>query len=426
MLEKSKMSKLTSVLFCGFFLCFCKISLAGSRGEKAAKLTNKLKQKEEKQALLSSYVLSPTGFEGLKFLDQVRYLIFAGQMAYELEVIQNASASSPIDKKRKEATRDKSEGNGEMSSVALYDGIKDSSIWQQIFGSWAEATEAPGENSFCSSEFKKGRPCMIAGAQSIFYLETLNGITRQMCQKPPASSRCGSQEVSCNTFGLEAVFSLVDSDRSRAYAFKPLCVKASPRGEVPLSCGKWFSSWSEKQFAKLSIEGSKGQFVRTSSVNLKDSRGLLTQQGEKEFYERYYLLHVFFAANMLCMDERVKFCQAVLKERQPTQPNGNSWVSPNGIHWKYDEQSREYVGTVAGTQGGGTVRSKTKPKGGSFSGKMVDPNSQQAECDQVVGARDRIAQAWKDIPHSIKLWVKQTTQQQTPGRDSRQRSGTAI
>jgi hypothetical protein len=332
---------------------------------------------------LSDYLLSASGFNQLSFEDQVRYSMFVAQFGYGLEAIQNAPqdqlVSAPNQTKRESAQYRSEALERERWWFTFLFG-------ERVFGSDSRSS---GESACQADANRSGAPCLIGGHLSVFYEETKNGITSQKCRVPIEGTQCGQNQLSCSSFGLSDLFQIVDQ-YNKANKSKIICVPAEPSNQLTVRCGQAFTAWRKVQFKKLS----------SADYRIESSTGLITASQRADFQERYSNLLTHFEKSVFCAQDKVERCQALNKIRKGT--------FGNGVSWNYDEATNTSIATIPGAKGYASFSGK--PKGGAFSGDLVDPVFQRSECANVLAAATDISNSWEAVPTSIKMWAKQFRQ----------------
>jgi hypothetical protein len=355
-------------------LAIALISMNGSRA---------LAEKAESTSKLSDYLLSASGFNQMSLEDQVRYLVFMAQFGYSLETIQGA----PQDQLVRVPNQTKRE-----SAYYRSEGSQSESWWSAIlFGEAVFGSEpVRSRESACQADSNTiGSPCLIGGHLSAFYEETKNGIKSQKCRVPVEGTQCGERQFSCSSFGLSELFQVVDK-YNKGNKSKSICVPAEPPNQLTLRCGQAFTDWRKNQFKKLS----------TADYRVESSTGLITVSQKADFHENYSRLLAHFEKTVYCAQDKVERCQALNKIRRGT--------FGNGVLWEYDAETNTSRATIPGAKGYASFSGR--PKGGAFTGELVDPDFQRSECANVLAAAVDINNSWEAVPASIKLWAKQFRQ----------------
>ncbi len=347
-----------------------------------------LAEKAESTSKLSDYLLSASGFNQISFEDQVRYSVFVAQLGYNLETIQGAPheqlVRAPIQTKRESAHYRSESSQSESWWFAVLFG-------EEVFG----RESASSRESACQADSNTiGSPCLIGGHLSVFYEETKNGMKSQKCRVPIEGTQCGESQFSCSSFGLSDLFQVVDK-YNKGNKSKSICVPYDPPNQLTVRCGQAFTAWRKNQFKKLS----------TADYRVESSTGLITVSQKADFHENYSRLLAHFEKTVYCAQDKVERCQALNKIRRGT--------FGNGVQWEYDAKTNTSTATIPGAKGYASFSGK--PKGGAFTGELVDPDFQRSECANVLAAAVDISNSWDVVPASIKLWVKQFRQNSERG-----------
>ena len=342
-----------------------------------------LAEKAESTSKLSDYLMSASGFNQMSLEDQVRYSVFVAQFGYSLETIQGAPqdqlVKAPSQTKRESAYYRSEGSQSERWWFALLFG-------ESVFGS----EPVSSRESACQADSNTiGSPCLIGGHISTFYEETKNGMKSQKCRVPVEGTQCGGRQFSCSSFGLSDLFQVVDK-YNKGNKSKSICVPAEPPNQLTARCGQAFTAWRKNQFKKLS----------TADYRVESSTGLITVSQKADFHENYSRLLAHFEKTVYCAQDKVERCQALNKIRRGT--------FGNGVQWEYDAKTNTSTATIPGAKGYASFSGR--PKGGAFTGELVDPDFQRSECANVLAAAVDISNSWDAVPASIKLWVKQFRQ----------------
>ncbi|MBK8204805.1 MAG: hypothetical protein IPK68_21680 [Bdellovibrionales bacterium] len=368
------MSSPVHILITLVVLAIALISMNGSRA---------LAEKAKSTSKLSDYLLSASGFNQMSLEDQVRYSMFVAQFGYSLETIQGAPQDQLVrapNQTKRESAYYRSEGSqSESWWFALLFG-------EEVFGSEPvspiESACQPGSNAIGSS-------CLIGGHLSVFYEETKNGMKSQKCRVPVEGTQCGERQFSCSSFGLSGLFQVVDK-YNKGNKSTSICVPGEPPNQLTVRCGQAFTAWRKNQFKKLS----------TTDYRVESSTGLITVSQKADLYENYSRLLAHFEKTVYCAQDKVERCQALNKIRRGT--------FGNGVQWEYDAKTNTSIATIPGAKGYASFSGR--PKGGAFTGELVDPDFQRSECANVLAAAVDINNSWEAVPSSIKLWAKQFRQ----------------
>lgn len=343
-----------------------------------------LAEKAESLARISDYLLSSSGFNQMSFEDQVRYSMFVAQFGYSLETIQSA----PQDQLVQAPSETKQESGHHRLEILQSERWWFAALFgEEVFGS--EPPGRPRESACQVASNATGASCLIGGHMSVFYEETKNGMKSQKCRVPVEGTQCGDTQFSCSSFGLSDLFRVVDK-YNKGNKSKLICVPAEPPNQLTVRCGQAFADWRKRQFRKLS----------TADYRVESSTGFITVSQKADFHENYSRLLAHFEKTVYCAQDKLERCQALNQIRKGT--------FGNGVQWEYDAMTNTSRATIPGAKGYASFSGR--PKGGTFSGELVDPDFQRSECANVLAAAADIKKSWDAVPAPIKLWAKQFRQ----------------